>query len=385
MNIYKKQKNKINFGKPLIDSREINEVNKVLKSGIYVHGPKSKEFEQSFKKYTGAKDAITVSSCTAGMHLFYFSLNIGKGDEVIIPSQTHVATAHAVELTGAKPIFVDSEYPTGNIDIKLIEKKITKRTKAITIVHYLGNPVDMNKLKLLAKKYKLYLLEDCALALGATIGKKHVGLIGDAGFFSFYPVKHITTAEGGMIILNSNKYSKLLRKKKAFGYDKSLDQRTYPGLYDVDKLGFNYRMSELHAAIGIIQLKKFKNFLKKRSINFKYLEQKLRKLKNVFVVPNLNKNVKGSFYCLSILLSKKISSKRFEIINFLKKNNIGSSIYYPHPVPRLKFYKDKYKINKKHYVIASEFSDRIICLPIGPHVSKKNLDFISFKINKIIT
>ena len=144
-------------------------------------------------------------------------------------------------------------------------------------------------------------------------------------------------------------------------------------------------MGELHAAIGIIQLKKFNKFLKKRSINFKYLEQKLKKLKNVFVVPNLNTNIKGSFYCLSILLSKKISSKRFEIINFLKKNNIGSSIYYPHPVPRLKFYKDKYKINKKHYVIASEFSDRIICLPIGPHVSKKNLDFISIKINKIIT
>ena len=359
-------------------------ISKVLDSGTLVHGPKAKEFEEEFKKFTGAKDAITVSSCTAGMHLFYFSLNIGKGDEVIIPAQTHVATAHAVELTGAKPIFVDSEYPTGNINISLIEKKITKKTKAITVVHYLGNPVDVKKLKLLARKYKLYLLEDCALALGASVEKKHVGLIGDAGFFSFYPVKHITTGEGGMIILNSKKILKIIKKKKAFGYNKSLDQRVYPGLYDVDQLGFNYRMSELHASLGVIQIKKFNSFLQKRSFNFKYLESKIKKLKEIFIVPNLKGHMSGSFYCFSILLSKKIASKRFKIINFLKKNNIGSSIYYPHPVPRLKFYRDKYKISKRNYEIASQFSDRIICLPIGPHVSKKDLDIISLNIKKII-
>ena len=179
---------KIPFGKPIIDFKEKKIISSVLDSGTLVHGPKAKEFEQKFKKFTGAKDAITVSSCTAGMHLFYFTLNIGKGDEVIIPSQTHVATAHAVELSGATPVFVDSEFPTGNINIDQIEKKITKKTKAITVVHYLGNPVNMNKLKSLSKKYKLYLLEDCALAVGAKIDNKHVGLFGDAGFFSFYPV-----------------------------------------------------------------------------------------------------------------------------------------------------------------------------------------------------
>jgi len=120
---------KIPFGKPIIDNKEKKILSKVLDSGIFVHGSKSKEFEKLFRKFTGAKDAITVSSCTAGMHLFYFSLNIGRGDEVIIPSQTHVATAHAVELTGAKPIFIDSEFPTGNIDINLIEKKIFKKTR----------------------------------------------------------------------------------------------------------------------------------------------------------------------------------------------------------------------------------------------------------------
>ena len=205
----------IPFGKPQIGVEENKIVKNVLNSGTLVHGPKSKQFENDFKKYTGAKDAISVSSCTAGMHLFYFTVNIGKGDEVILPAQTHVATAHAVEMVGAKPVFVDSILPTGNIDIDKIEQKITKKTKAITVVHYLGNPVDMIKVKAIAKKYKLFLLEDCALALGAKLRNKHVGLSGDAGFFSFYPVKHITTAEGGMIILNSNKLSKLLRKKKS--------------------------------------------------------------------------------------------------------------------------------------------------------------------------
>ena len=361
----------IPFGKPLIDTKESRIVQKVLNSGTLVHGNNSKQFENDFKKYTGAKDAISVSSCTAGMHLFYFTVNIGKGDEVILPAQTHVATAHAVELVGAKPVFVDSALPTGNIDVDKIEEKITKKTKAITIVHYLGNPVDVIKVKSIAKKYKLLLLEDCALALGAKLKNKHVGLYGDAGFFSFYPVKHITTAEGGMIILNNNKLSKLLRKKKAFGYDKSLDQRVYPGLYDVDHL--------------VEQLKKFKLFLKKRSENFNKLKNKISNVKGISIIPNLDNSIKGSYYCFSILLSKQIAKKRFEIINHLKNKGISTSIYYPNPVPRLNFYKKKYNISSSNYQIASEFSDRIICFPIGPHVLPKSINYMSNIFIKILS
>ena len=193
-------------------SKQIQKVQKQTEFSKTIE-TKSKQFENDFKKFTGAADAISVSSCTAGMHLFYFTLGIGKGDEVILPAQTHVATAHTVELVGAKPVFIDSEYPTGNLKIYDIEKKISKKTKAITVVHYLGNPVDMIKLRKIADKHKLLLLEDCALALGAKIKNKHVGLFGDAGFFSFYPVKHITSAEGGMIILkNKTRFSK--RKDK---------------------------------------------------------------------------------------------------------------------------------------------------------------------------
>ncbi len=176
---------KIPFGKPIINEKEIKSVNKVLSSGILVHGSETIKFENNFKKYTGAKYALSISSCTAGMHLYFFSINLKKGDEVIVSSQSHVATAHAIELTGAKPIFIDSDLETGNIDLNQIEKKITNKTKAISVVHYLGIPVDMEKLNKIARKYNLKVLEDCAISIGSTINGKHVGLFGDVGVLYF--------------------------------------------------------------------------------------------------------------------------------------------------------------------------------------------------------
>ena len=190
---------KIEFGKPFIDQKERNLVNKILKQPILVHGRYTEDFERNFCSFTKSKYAVSVSSCTAGLHMGYLALGIREGDEVIVTSQSHVATAHAIEYVGAKPIFVDCDLKFGNIDINLIESKITKKTKAISIVHFLGMPVDMIHLKKITKKYNLFLIEDCALAVGAKIGKKHVGTFGDIGSFSFYPVKHITTIEGGMI------------------------------------------------------------------------------------------------------------------------------------------------------------------------------------------
>ncbi len=300
---------KIPFGKPIVSNLEFNSVLKVLKSGKYVHGNKSVEFENSFKKFTKAKYAVSVSSCTAGMHLYYLSLGLKKGDEVIVPAQTHVATAHAVEITGAKPIFVDCELKTGNIDLKKIEKKITKKTKVIVVVHFLGVPVNMSKIKILAKKYKLTVLEDCALAVGSKIKNKHLGLFGDAGVFSFYPVKHITSAEGGMLITNNKKIYESIKSKKAFGVDKSYDQRDFPGKYDVKELGLNYRMSEIHAAIGLEQMKKINDFLRIRKKNFNYLFQKLKNLKDIFILKNYNNKFISSNYCLSIIFKKKILIK----------------------------------------------------------------------------
>ena len=366
---------KIPFGKPLLNSKERKIVSKILKNNILTHGPYTEKFEKNFAKFTGAPHAITTSSCTAGMHLAYHCIGLKKNDEVIVSSQTHVATAHAIEFTGAKPIFIDSELKTGNLNIDLIEKKINKKTKAIAIVHFLGIPVDKKRIMKIAKKYKLFVLEDCALSVGAKISGIHTGLIGDVGVFSFYPVKQMTTAEGGMVITKNKYLAKKIRSAKAFGYDKSFRFRKTPGIYNVKLLGFNYRMSEIHAGIGIHQLKKVTNFLKARERNYMYLYNFLKNIKRIKLFDVFKHNVKNSYYCFPVIF--KISKfKRNVLIKKLNKLGIGTSIYYPHPVPRLDYYKKKYNLSKKDYKNSSTISDQSIMFPIGPHVRFRDLKYI---------
>jgi perosamine synthetase len=371
------------FGKPLLDKNENNSLKRVLKSNILVHGPEAQKFENSFKNFTKAKEAISVSSCTAGMHLVYFSLGIKKGDEVIVPAQTHISTAHAVELTGAKPVFIDCITKTGNIDISLIEKKINKRTKAIAIVHFLGIPVDINKIKKIAKKYNLFLLEDCALAIGAKYNNKHVGTIGDVGVFSFYPVKHFTTGEGGMIITNNRKLANKLKLTRAFGVNKSFSERK-KGIYNCEHLGFNYRMSELHAAIGCEQLKKLPKFLKARKRNFELLSKNINKNINILTIQSDESYLRSSYYCLTIVFKNKLINKRDKIMKDINDLGIGTSIYYPHPVPRMNYYKKKYGYLSKNYPHAEIISDQSIAFPVGPHLGIKEILQISKIINKIL-
>ena len=376
---------KIYFGKPLIDNKEIKTVSRVLRSPILVHGKMMKKFENLFAKFTKAPLAISVSSCTAAMHLFYLALGLKKGDEVIVSSQTHVATAHAIELTGAKPVFIDSNGQDGNIDIKKIEKKITKKTKAIAIVHYLGIPADMVEIVKIAKKYKLKVMEDCALAIGSKIKNTHVGLFGDAGAFSFYPAKHMTTAEGGMLICKDKKLAKKIKTIRGIGVDKSFDQRKFPGIYNVPLLGLNYRLSEINSAIGIEQLKKVKRFIQKRKINYKYFFKKFKNEKN-FKLIDLNNypNLEISPYCFPLTIKGINIDKRRKLLLELKKYNIGSSVYYPHPVPRLIYYKNKYGYKKNRFKNAEIFSDEMIVLPIGPHINFKMIDYMCDKIKKIM-
>lgn len=374
----------IKFATPLIDFKEKKEVIKVLNSGIYSQGKQCKKFEEEFKKFTKAKFASTINSCTSGMHLFYFSLGIGKGDEVIVPAQTHTATAHAVELTGAKPIFVDCNLDDGNINIMNIEKKINKKTKAICIVHFLGFPVEMDKLKRLTRKHNIYLLEDCALSLGAKFKNIHTGLWGDAGVFSFYPTKQITSGEGGMIITNNKKIYEKINLQKSLGVKQSFLERKIPGIYDTIDVGFNYRMSEIHATIGIQQLKKFPKFLNCRKRNFFYLKNKIEKLSNLKILYSKRKNSINAYYCMNILLLNKSLQERNSIILELVKNKIGVSVNYPQPVPRMKYYKLKYKYNKNQFKNAEIVSDKSISLPLGPHLRIKDLNHIFKSLRKIL-
>ena len=375
---------KIKFATPLINFREKKEILKVLSSGIYTQASKCRKFEQDFQKFTKAKYTTTVNSCTSGMHLFYYSMGLKKGDEVIVPAQTHVATAHAIELTGAKPVFVDSNLEDGNVDIEKLEKRINKKTKAICIVHFLGFPVEMDKLKKIARKNNLLLLEDCALSLGAKYEKIHTGLWGDAGVFSFYPTKQITSGEGGMIITNNKKIYDKIRIKKSLGVSKSFLERKVPGIYDTSDVGFNYRMSEIHAVIGLEQLKKFPYFLKSRRKNFFYLKQKIEKIKNIKILFSKHKNSINAYYCMNILLLNKNLRERNLIITNLEKKNIGVSVNYPQPVPRMKYYKKKYGYKKNQFKNAEFISDKSISLPLGPHLNKKDLDHIANSLKEIL-
>ncbi|MBF95341.1 MAG: cell wall biogenesis protein [Myxococcales bacterium] len=374
----------IPFGKPMIGPEEKKAVEEVLAGPILVHGPQSEEFESSFASFTKAPHAVSVSSCTAGMHLIYHALGFGPGDQVIVPCQTHVATAHAVELTGARPVFVDSEIETGNINIRAIKASITSNTKGIAVVHYLGVPVDMDEVNQIAKKYGLFVLEDCALSPGASFRGIHTGLLGDAGCFSFYPVKHLTTAEGGMIILKDKQLADKIRLLKAFGVNRSHGERKIPGEYDVSCLGYNYRMSEVHAAIGVEQMKKLPDFLSRRRKNFEALSESLSALENLRVLPQpVDEKFVSSHYCMGVLLADSLSPQRPAIMEGLKQLGIGTSIYYPHPVPHMSYYEERYgKMGCPH---AEFISNSIIALPVAPHLTEPDMHRIAESFGQVLS
>ncbi|UCH12241.1 MAG: DegT/DnrJ/EryC1/StrS family aminotransferase [Candidatus Omnitrophota bacterium] len=367
----------IPFGRPMLGEEEKKAVMEVLNGPILVHGPKAKEFESAFAGYVRAPNAVTVSSCTAALHLSYFYLDIGEGDEVIVPAQTHTAAAHAVELCGARPVFVDAEKDTGNIDIEQIEPAISDRTKAISIVHYLGMPVYMDKVLNIAKKHNLFVVEDCALAIGTYFKKVHAGLFGDTGCFSFYPVKHMTTAEGGMLITRHKEVAEKICRQKAFGVDRHVGERKIPGVYDVNMLGFNYRLNEIQAALGIEQVKRMNGFLKKRKENYEILSRGLGAIDGIRQFKSTHGDYQSSYYCLSILLNEQLTSKRFEIIQSLKQKGVGTSVYYPQAVPHFTYYKNKYKYDDNSFPVASWISRSSIALPVGPHLDVEDMEYIA--------
>ncbi|MBI4042394.1 MAG: DegT/DnrJ/EryC1/StrS family aminotransferase [Deltaproteobacteria bacterium] len=374
----------IPFARPMISEEEKRAVLKVLDGPILVHGPLTKEFETSFAKFTGAPFAVSVSSCTAALHLSYVYLGIGAGDEVIVPAQTHVATAHAVELCGARPVFVDAESETGNIDLDQIEKSITPRTRALSVVHYLGMPVNMERVAEIAKKKSLFVVEDCALAIGSYFKGCHVGLFGDVGCFSFYPVKHMTTIEGGMLITQDEQISKRVSQLKAFGYDRTIGERTLPGLYDVTSIGFNYRLNEIEAALGIEQLKKVALFLKQRQRNHEILSRELSQLDEIRQFKTTAGEYRSSYYCLSVHLTGKAASHRNLIVKYLNENGVGTSIYYPQPVPLMHYYQAKYGHREAGFPVAASISKHSIALPVGPHLKEEQMLVIAETFKKAI-
>jgi len=378
------KKVEIPFARPLISDGERNIVNDVLKGHVLTHGSHCKSFERNFGNFHHSSSAVTLSNCTSALFLSLKYLNIGAGDEVIVPAMTHVATAHCVLHTGAKVIFADIENDTGNIDVNEIEKKITSNTKAIIIVHFIGLPCNMDKILDIIKMKKISLIEDCAAALGAKFNDKLVGTFGSAGCFSFYPTKHITTMEGGMLISNNKEMTNFVKKISAFGYNKNFEDRLIPGIYEVDELGYNFRMSEVSAAIGNEQLKKINLFNSKRKKNAKIIRSKLKSLKKIHILPEINGKSVSSNFCVNIILKEGGYDKRNEVILKLKEKNIGTSVHYPLCLPLSNFYQGYLKDNSRDFPIAEHFANNTISLPCGPHLIENDIEYMCKIIKNII-
>ena len=376
---------RIPFGMPIIGEAERAAVLEVLGGPCLTHGPRVKAFEAAFAEFTGAPHAIAVGSCTAALHLAYLALGIGPGDEVLVPAQTHVATAHAVELVGARPVFVDSEARTGNLDLDRLERLITPRTKAISPVHYLGLPVDMARVSAIAKARGLRVIEDCALSLGAYEGNVHTGLLSDGGCFSFYPAKHITTAEGGMFITRDPALAAAVSAGRAFGIDRNVvHERHVPGAYDVTALGLNYRLSEIGGAMGVAQMARLPGILERRAENHERLTAAMRGIEEVELLASGRPGARCSHYCLVTLLKAPLARRRYEIVERLKTLGVETSVYYPRPVPCMTYYRRKYGHTEAEFPVAARISGESIAWSVAPHIGPDEIACMTATFKQVL-
>jgi dTDP-4-amino-4,6-dideoxygalactose transaminase len=320
----------------------------------------------------------------AALHLSYLALGIGPGDEVIVPAQTHIATVHAVEWVGAQPVFVDCDPRSGNVTPEGVAAAITPRTRAISVVHFIGIPCDMPGIMAVAEAHGLKVVEDCALAVGARYGETHVGLFGDAGCFSFYPVKHLTTGEGGMFVTRHPEVAGVVGNVRAFGVDRGHAEREMPGLYDVVRLGLNYRMSELQAALGRAQLKRIDEILERRRNNFVVLKRALWDVPHIRVLDAPRSEARSSHYCLTLVLEGPLGKRRNDLVRQLNAVGVGTSVYYPRPAPGMRYYQEKYGYDPGRFPQAAAISDCSIALPVAPHVGAEDIEHMAEAVRRLL-
>ena len=358
----------ISFSGPDITDQEINAVIEVIKSGWLAHGKYSNKLELLFCEFTGTKYSATVSNCTAGLHLLCIIAGFNEGDEVIVPAQTHTATAHAVEYTGAKAVFADIDLKTGNISIDSIKEKFSEQTKGIIPVHMAGYPCDMSEITSFCEINKLVLVEDCAHALGTTYNGRHVGLFGIAGVFSFYPTKQVTTGEGGVVVSNNKEIIDKVERLKAFGIDTPPELRTKPGVYDVKSLGYNFRMTDIQAALGVGQMERYKKNLEKRKQNGRLYTELLSGVEEV-TIPDFNND--NSYFIFQLIFNKNID--RDNVLIKLKEKGIGVSIHYATPVPLMSYYKNKYEYKASDFPNAVYYGNQSISLPTHNKINEDDV------------
>ncbi|WP_129597832.1 DegT/DnrJ/EryC1/StrS family aminotransferase [Methanohalophilus profundi] len=348
----------IPIAKPLIGEAEVEAVSSVLRSGMIAQGPKVVEFEEAFAEYTGVEHAIAVNSGTAALHVSLLANGIGQGDEVITSSFSFIATGNSILATGATPVFADIRPDTFNIDPEAILEKVTPKTKAIMPVHLYGQSADMQAIMEIAEDHNLAVIEDACQAHGAGFNGKRVGSFG-TGAFSFYPTKNMTTSEGGMITTDDVQVAEKARMIRAHGSK----QR-----YMHELMGYNYRMTDIAAAIGLVQLGRIDEFNSARQTNASLLTDGLRGL-DYITTPVVREGCEHVYHQYTVR-----TQNRDALADYLKDNGVGCGIYYPIPIHKQPLYRDLGYTDD--LAETEKAAEEVLSLPVHPAVEEKDIEHI---------
>jgi UDP-4-amino-4,6-dideoxy-N-acetyl-beta-L-altrosamine transaminase len=363
------------FAQPDIGDSEIEEVVQALKSGWITTGPRTKEFERRLGEYVGARHAIAVNSCTGALHLALAALGIGPGDEVVTSPLTFCSTANVILQLGGTPVFADiaEDY---NIDPAEIERRITPRTKAILPVHYSGQPCKMDQILACAREYNLPVVEDAAHAIGAKYREQTIGTLGDVTAFSFYAIKNMTTAEGGMITTEDDDLAERMRLLSLHGISKDAWKRyTSEGswYYEVVCPGYKYNMTDIQAALGIHQLAKLERFLAIRSRYAAWYNDAFGEMPEI-QTPVVNGKVRHAWHLYVVQLDlEQLTINRAQFIEALRAENIGASVHFI-PVHLHPYYRERFGFERGDYPRAERAYDRIVSLPLYPKMTTEDVE-----------
>ena len=369
------------YGHQWIDEADIAAVVEVLRSDWITQGPKVDEFEKKVAEYCGAKYAVAVSSGTAALHAACAVAGISNGDEAITTPITFVATANAVVYCGGKPVFADIREDTLNIDPAEIRKNLSSNTKAILPVDFAGHPADLDEIRAIAEEKRLIVIEDACHALGAEYKGHKIGSLADMTIFSFHPVKHITTGEGGMILTNSEDF---YEKLKIFRYHGIIRDNLGEGswYYEINSPGHNFRITDFQCALGISQLKKLERFIeRRREIAAKYNEA-FAGLKEI-IIPTEEEDVRAVYHIYVIQLRlETLKVGRREVFEALRAENIGVNVHYM-PLHLHPFYQNAFGYRKGDYPKAERYYERVITLPIFPKMSNEDVEDVIEAVRKV--
>ncbi|MBG9829492.1 MULTISPECIES: UDP-4-amino-4,6-dideoxy-N-acetyl-beta-L-altrosamine transaminase [Bacillus cereus group] len=374
------------YGQQQIDEHDIQAVVDILKGDFLTTGPTIQQFEKSIAKYVGAKYAVSFSNGTAALHAACYAAGITEGDEVITTPMTFVASANCILYQGGKPVFADIDNETYNISPKSIEEKITNKTKAIIPVHFTGQPVELDAIQKIAKKNNLIIIEDAAHALGATYKNKKIGSIGDMTMFSFHPVKHITTGEGGVITTNNPLFYEKLVQFRTHGIERNpqkLLENHGPWYYEMQFLGYNYRLTDIQAALGLSQLSKLDSFIKIRKKYVDIYNKGFSCLSEITIPKQLPQTDSSWHLYIFRLNTKLLKCNRKEIYEALQRENIGVNVHYI-PVHLQPFYQ-KLGYGKGICPQAENVYEEIITLPLFPKMTEADVWDVIKAVRKVLS